>query len=238
MNDMTPDNHDEHDLLEVELLLRSLTADDLGAPPAPPAGLWASIQSELAASGDLTSAAATAPSSPAVSAPADPVVSLAEHRARRAGPYRWLAAAAAVVLVTAGVAVVATRGGDSADVVATAQLTWDGPGGFDPLGADATATAELVQRDGSYEIVLTDTDLPAEVQENADLELWLISTDAAGAITDVQPVSLVDPADPGTYQVPAELDPDTYTVVDISIEPRDGDEAHSGRSILRGQLSA
>jgi hypothetical protein len=51
-------------------------------------------------------------------------------------------------------------------------------------------------------------------------------------------VSLVDPAAPGTYAVPADLDPDTYSVVDISIEPRDGDDAHSGRSILRGQLSA
>jgi hypothetical protein len=42
----------------------------------------------------------------------------------------------------------------------------------------------------------------------------------------------------GTFVVPADLDPDTYTVVDISIEPRDGDEAHSGRSVLRGELQA
>ena len=37
--------------------------------------------------------------------------------------------------------------------------------------------------------------------------------------------------------VPAELDPDVYSIVDISIEPRDGDEQHSGRSILRGALT-
>ena len=37
--------------------------------------------------------------------------------------------------------------------------------------------------------------------------------------------------------VPAELDPDVYSIVDISIEPRDGDAAHSGRSILRGTLA-
>lgn len=65
----------------------------------------------------------------------------------------------------------------------------------------------------------------------------MISTDEAGAITDVQPVSLVDPTSPGTYAVPPGLDPDVYTVVDISIEPRDGDAAHSGRSILRGGLT-
>jgi Anti-sigma-K factor rskA len=235
MSDTTPDNHDERDLIEVELLLRSLTADDLVAPPAPPAGVWASIQGELAASGDLTSAAPTVPVTN--SAPATPIVSLAERRARRAGPYRWFAAAAAVVLVAAGVAVVATRGGDANDVVATAQLTWD-PAAFDPLGENATARAELVERDGRFEIVLTDTALPVEIEEDADLELWLISLDAQGAPADVQPVSLVDPTTPGTYAVPANLDPDTYSVVDISIEPRDGDDAHSGRSILRGQLSA
>lgn len=234
MSDMTPDNHDEHDLLEIEMLLRSLTADDLVAPPAPPAGLWASIQGELAASGDLTSAAATE-SAPQMAAP--PVVSLAEHRVRRAGPYRFLAAAAAAVVIVAGVAVVAARGGGAQDVVATAQLTWDAAA-FDPLGENATARAELVQRDGGYELVLTDTTLPASVEESADLELWLIKLGPDGSPADVQPVSLVDPTSPGTYAVPANLDPDTYSVVDISIEPRDGDEAHSGRSILRGQLSA
>ena len=94
-----------------------------------------------------------------------------------------------------------------------------------------------MQGDDGYELVLTDARLPTGTVD-ADLELWLISTDAAGEITDVQPVSLVDPTAPGTYAVPADLDPDTYTVVDISIEPRDGDEAHSGDSILRGELQA
>jgi hypothetical protein len=212
------DDHLDDQLLDVEVLLRSLTEDDLAAPEAPPASVWAGIESELRASGDLT------------------VTSLAAHRARRMGPYRMLAAAAAVVVVAGAVAVVATRGGDDADVLATAQLTWD-PEKYDPLGSDATATAELVQADDGYELVLSDARLPTGAVD-ADLELWLISTDAAGAITDVQPVSLVDPTAPGTYAVPADLDPDTYTVVDISIEPRDGDAAHSGRSILRGELQA
>jgi anti-sigma-K factor RskA len=224
MSDEPADHtHDDHlddlddDLLDVEVLLRSLTEDDLTAPEPPPPSVWAGIERELRASGDLT------------------VTSLAEHRARRKGPYRMLAAAAAVVVVAGAVAVVATRGGDDTDVVATAQLTWDET--WDPLGSDATATAELVQADDGYELVLSDARLPTGAVD-ADLELWLISTDAAGAITDVQPVSLVDPTAPGTYAVPADLDPDTYTVVDISIEPHDGDEAHSGNSILRGELQA
>jgi Anti-sigma-K factor rskA len=232
MSDETADNTFDQDLLDVELMLRSLTLDDLGAPEAPPASVWAGIQSELAASGDLTSAAATLPT---VVHHSGSVASLDAHRERRAVRYRFLAAAAAVVLVTGAVAVVATRGGD-AQVVATAQLAWD-PVNFNELGADATATAELVQGDDGYELVLTDARLPTGTAD-ADLELWLISTDAAGEITDVQPVSLIDPTSPGAYAVPADLDPDTYTVVDISIEPRDGDEAHSGDSILRGELQA
>ena len=78
---------------------------------------------------------------------------------------------------------------------------------------------------------------PTDLAEDADLELWLIAAQPDGSL-DVQPVALVDAGSPGTYDVPADLDPDTYSIVDISIEPRDGDEAHSGRSILRGELPA
>ena len=69
-----------------------------------------------------------------------------------------------------------------------------------------------------------------------DLELWLIQTDADGNPVDVAPVALVEGSGAGTYVVPAGLDPGVHNVVDISIEPRDGDNAHSGQSILRGAL--
>ena len=49
-------------------------------------------------------------------------------------------------------------------------------------------------------------------------------------------IGLVDPGYPGPLDVPAGYDPSAYFVVDISIEPRDGDAGHSGRSILRGPL--
>lgn len=211
-----PDD-DDRELLEVEALLRSLTEDDLAAPEPPPASVWAGIQAELAQVEQPTS--------------------LDAHRERRraAGRPLLLAAAAAVVLVVGAVAVIATRGGDQ-EVVATAQLTWDA-GAFDPLGRDATATAELIETDGGFELALTDASLPTGLSGGADLELWMIAPQPDGSL-DVQPVSLVDASSPGTYRVPRELDPDTYSIVDISIEPRDGDPAHSGRSILRGQLQA
>jgi anti-sigma-K factor RskA len=92
----------------------------------------------------------------------------------------------------------------------------------------------LVRQGDHYEIRLTDTELPALADD--DLELWLIEPDAAGAPLDVAPVAVVDRAGSGSYRVPSNLDPASHYIVDISIEPRDGDAAHSGRSILRGAL--
>ena len=40
----------------------------------------------------------------------------------------------------------------------------------------------------------------------------------------------------GSLAVTAGYDPGDYSVVDISVEPRDGDAGHSGRSILGGSL--
>ena len=106
---------------------------------------------------------------------------------------------------------------------------------FDPLGADAAATAELVESGDGYEITLVDSMLPSDLGEPADLELWLIATDADGNITDIASVALVDGA--GSYEVPDSIDVTSHRIVDISIEPRDGDDTHSSRSILRGTLA-
>lgn len=195
---------------EIEALLSELDADDLTAI-APPADVWAGIERQLA-------------DQPA------PVVELSRRRAWSAPTL--LGIAAALVLIVVGAAVVVNRSSDET-VVATADLVHDADA-FDPLGAGATATARLVERDDGFAIVLDETDLPA-VDEDADLELWLIEADADGTIVDVAPVSLVSGA--GSFEVPSTLDVSTHRIVDISIEPRDGDDAHSGRSILRGTLT-
>lgn len=43
-------------------------------------------------------------------------------------------------------------------------------------------------------------------------------------------------ADTVRLTVPDGLDADAYSVVDVSIQPYDGDPAHSGDSLLRGTL--
>lgn len=195
---------------DLEALMRELDTDDFDLV-TPPADVWIGIEDAIRSSGQ--------------------VVPIGAARSRFSR--RLLAAAAAIVVLAAGAVVTsALIGGDDQPVVASADLTYDAET-FDAAGEGASATAELIERDGQFEIRIDDATLPNPGDE--DLELWLIAVGDDGAL-DVQPVALVDSTAPGTYAVPAGLDPDVHSIVDISVEPRDGDEAHSGRSILRGAL--
>jgi hypothetical protein len=40
------------------------------------------------------------------------------------------------------------------------------------------------------------------------------------------------------FELPPGVDIGEYPVVDVSVEPLDGDPAHSGRSVLRGTINA
>lgn len=201
---------------ELEALLAELDSSDL-EPITPPASIWTAIERETGPADTSTPTAAGG--------------NVVPIGARRRSVPVYLAAAAAVVLLVVGAVAVIGRD-DSTNVVSATALSYD-PDAFDPLGAEASATARLLERDGVYEIELADTRLPGSIGD-ADLELWLIEADADGAIVDVAPVALLDES--GRYVVPDDIDVTTHTIVDISIEPRDGDAAHSGRSILRGVL--
>lgn len=197
------------DVTEIEALLTELDVSDLALVDVP-ASVWEAIDAE-------------------VNPPPAPVVDISSRRRRVTS---WLiAGAAAIVLVVAGIAIVGDRDASDVDVLSTAELTFD-PATFDPLGADSTASAELVSRDGELAIRLTDSQLPD--LDGEDLELWLIEPDSTGTPIDVAPVAVLGDSD--TYALPTGLDPESHFIVDISIEPRDGDVAHSGRSILRGPL--
>ena len=210
------DGMPDPDTRELEALLAELDPADLEFAPVPEA-VWTGIEQELA--DDVPGRDTTDRDTN--------VVALAGRR-RRA--WVLLAAAAAVLVVVP--ALVAVFGRDSGtDVVSAAALTFD-PDAFDPRGEGSRAVAELVDRGGRYEIRLVDAQLPSV--EGEDLQLWLIQPDAAGQPVDVAPVALLGDGD--TYVVPEGLDPGSHFVVDISIEPRDGDAAHSGHSILRGAL--
>ena len=206
----------DDDVADTEALLRELDADDLETV-SPPADVWRGIEAAIRDEQMPTD----------LRSDREPVAGRST-RLRAA----ILSAAAAVVLIAIGAIAVVTTGGDVDDVLASAELVHRSD--FDPLGAGAEATARLIERNGRLEIRLDELDLPDPAAD--DLELWLIAPADDGSL-DVQPVSLVDPDSSGSYAVPDGLDPDEYSIVDISIEPRDGDPAHSGRSILRGTLA-
>jgi anti-sigma-K factor RskA len=195
----------------IETLLAELEVGDLHLP-SPPPEVWAAVEQAIDADRR------------------DPAESIRPRRTRG-----WMLAAAAAVVALAVVASAVILRDDAAEeVVSTAVLVHD-PAAFDPRGAEASATAELVERKGSYAIRLSGQGLSAAGGAD-DLELWLIEPDATGRPADVAPVGLLRGDGAGVYVVPETVDPRSHYVVDISIEPRDGDPAHSGDSILRGAL--
>lgn len=202
----------------VEDLLREVTAQDAELS-SPPSDVWDRIAAEV----DHEPAGVD-------------VVSL---DSRRRLPLRAVlgGVVAAIVLLLAGFAVLARSSNEDPTVVATADLSYD-PTQFDVLGADASAQVALVDDGGTLRIDVENSRLPTPNGENADLELWLIEPDADGNPAELVSLGTVDPERPGEFAVPATTDPSVFSVVDISVEPRDGNAQHSGRSILRGSFTA
>ena len=141
----------------------------------------------------------------------------------RRRPPRWVVP----LSITAGIAVIAgvvVVGGDDPEepaVVATATL--------DPLAGSGSGTAEekLLDTDGHLQLRIETDDLDAG---DGFLEVWVIDSGVERLVS-LGPVR----AD-GLYDLPTGLDPRDFPIVDVSVEPIDGNPTHSGNSLLRGQL--
>ncbi len=198
------------DATDDELLHGIGLLDPRPAPTVePPPDLWSRISA--AAADDVTA--------PEVDDP-PPVAAVVDLGSRRRRLPMLGAAAAAVVVVAVGFAVVLGDGSSSSDPVATVAL--------DPLVDDATAgQAELIADGDGFSLRIDAEAVPAEGEF---LELWLIDEGVT------EPRSLGRYTGAGEYDVPADVDPDAFPIVDISTEPDDGDATHSGASVLRGAL--
>lgn len=155
---------------------------------------------------------------------------LAARRDRR----RWagvLAVAASAVLVAAVGTVAVQRAGEEPPVVlATSQLLEFGAG----EGTGAGGSARLLASEGTardLELRLTGLETP----DDGYLEAWLIDPEQ-GAVVSLGTVDLQ--AEDIRFTVPEGLDPVAYSVVDVSVEPYDGDPTHSGASLVRGTFDA
>ena len=143
-----------------------------------------------------------------------------ERARRRRRPPLWvLGAAAAAVLAVVGVAVAVDRT-DEPSVVASTSL--------ERLGPQGSGDAELLDEDGDL-VLHVDTE---GLDPGAGfLEVWVIDPEVTKLVS-------LGPSRPdGNYDLPPGLDPEQFPVVDVSVEPLDGNPAHSGESALRGTLT-
>ena len=171
-------------------------------------------------------------------APASPVTrrsraAAGPTRSRRPGARRrWL-----IPAIAAGVALVLGLGGGlglsrvlqptTGDVVATARLA------ALPDWPDASGTATLRELPDGTRQVDVEVDSAEDAVGSPLREVWLLSPDASGLVS----IGFLD-GTTGTFTVPTDVDLGAYPIVDVSAEPQDGDPAHSGDSIVRGELDA
>lgn len=150
-----------------------------------------------------------------------PVAARPDHR-RRAG---LLVAAAAGLVVGGTVGALVVAGAvrsDDETVVAEASL--EALPGWTAAGE---ATVEEAA-DGRRTLVLR---LEGD-EADGFREVWLLDRDVTGLVS----LGVLD-GDEGRFAIPPGLDLADFPVVDVSAEPFDGDPAHSGDSILRGELT-
>lgn len=197
---------------------RTITPADLPGEPSPK--VWQAIADELALGQQQGSDESVEV--------ANDVVSLDSRR----WSTRWLVAASVAGIVGGAVL---TAGA----VALTDSEPQPAPIAAPPVISSASlAPLPQHQGDGAAEVVDTDagTELIVDVSNLSSgegfYEVWLIDPDTfqmigLGALTDTS----------GRFPIPDGLDLSRYTVVDVSLEPLDGDPVHSTDSVVRGELS-
>lgn len=152
---------------------------------------------------------------------------------RRAGIPVWAAGLAAGLALVAGLGIGRVTVGEPAApepeaqdpvaVVAAADLT--------ALDSDADrGVASAVRADDTITLRVSARELGSE---DGFHEVWLINVDGTRMVA----LGVLADGDMGEFQVPRGLLDDGYRIVDISVEPQDGDPTHSGVSIARGELA-
>jgi hypothetical protein len=212
MTDRPDERFDDADMVELGDLVRRARPEEIEWE-APPEGLWDRIAASLEAE-PATAAEPVPTDAPAAEAN---VVPMAGRRRSW-----WLAVAAAAAFVAIGVTAALVLGGDGDEtrVVSAVEL--------ERLGPSGSGRAELIDHDGRLQLRVDTSELDPG---DGYLELWLIDPSVTRLVS-------LGPLRPdGVYDVPAGVDPAEFPIVDVSVEPVDGDPTHSGQSVLRGELT-
>jgi anti-sigma-K factor RskA len=199
---------------------RTLQPEDL-VTTAPPALVWERIAAETGVGGAPSAPKATLVRPQPRTGRGEPV---RERPAPSVGTRRlaWVLAAVVLGAVLGGAGTLGWqslhRGGTR--VVASATLR--------PLPTkQGTGTAEVEDVNNQRELAVRVTTPPTR---RAYLEVWLMS----------DPKHLISlgtlQSSSGRFALPAGLDLSKYKIVDVSVEPYDGNPAHSADSLVRGSL--
>jgi anti-sigma-K factor RskA len=187
----------------------------------PADAIWRSVQGELASQ---------APDPARTEVAAEPQSSqptVVELPRRTPRPRSWLLVAAAAVvglIIGVGVTTVAVR--DRVEITSSTAL--------EALpGQTGQGTAELVSDRGRPELRVQ---IDAPPTPDRYREVWLINTDGQR----MYPLGVLPDDGKATYPLPPALagQLEGFTIVDVSIEPYDGNPAHSRESQVRGTLPA
>ena len=195
------------------------------SPPIPDQAMWRNIAAELSIG---QAADPTSGPSRDTESPAESPQQTAPPQSRRSMRRSAVALAAAIGLIAGvgGTVLVDALREPEAQVVASATLN--------PLpGQAGQGTAQLVREGETTQLRVSVTGAaPPPTQEYR--EVWLINTDGERMYS----LGVLPVGGAGAYVVPAGLDDslDGFTVVDVSLEPYDGNAAHSLRSQVRGTL--
>jgi anti-sigma-K factor RskA len=194
-------------------------------PVAPPPSVWEAVVAELGLDGRAEPAAGDAAyeGAGATSVTPLPVPSQGGRRST------LLALAAGVVGLLIGVAATAvvTAEDDDLPVVASTQLT--------VLADDSSGGDAEVLRAGDGRVLQVDVPTLSP-DSDGFYEVWLLDKDAKRLVS----IGLLDLSQ-GTsarFPIPDDVDLATYPIVDVSVEPADGNPAHSGDSVVRGTLAS
>ena len=207
-----------------------LSVPQLAAPGAsvpPPPRVWDAIAAATGVSTSLTNEPGVAPAPAAAPAPVAPREApggaVVPFRSRRRPVLLAAAAVLTGAVVGAGAVAVVQSTGEDGEAVATVELD---------LLPEASGSADVVVRDDGSRVLELDLDAPA-LGDDSYYEVWVIDREVSG----MYPLGAVEPGTQ-TVELPDGIDLDEYPLVDVSVEPLDGDPTHSGVSVARGNLDA
>lgn len=185
----------------------------------PPPRVWAAISAELGLPSDVAPAAVAVLERPVGEQPAPAHVA---RRPRRRRALLTAITAVVVLLVAGGAGTVALLHAGQPEIVARASLRH-------LPGRSGSGSAEIEQYADGRRVVVVTTDL--QPSASAGHEVWLMDA-ATGSRVGLGFLK----GRSGAFVLPSHVDLATYSNIDVSAEPHDGDPAPSGDSIIRGPL--